>query len=119
MICTDNPLLSFVNVVAYRAIALQVDLGLWSRTCKEIQCTSTHFEHFTTLLQTGKYKIFDVKQRLSSMGLVRKLLFALQADSVPLFEGLKVAARASFDKEDTIKPMVSYLAANLPESKLK
>lgn len=110
---------TIVNVVAYRAIALQVqvDLGLWSRTRKEIQCT--HFEHFTTLLQTGKYKIFDVKQHLSSMGLVRKLLFALQADSVPLFEALKVAARASFDKEDTIKPMVSYLAANLPESKLK
>jgi hypothetical protein len=108
---------TIVNVVAYRAIALQVDLGLWSRTRKEIQCT--HFEHFTTLLQTDKYKIFDVKQRLSSMGLVRKLLFALQADSVPLFEALKVAARASFDKEDTIKPMVSYLAANLPESKLK
>ena len=59
------------------------------------------------------------------MGLVRKLLFALQADwysqdvLIPLMEALKVAARASFDKDDTIKPMVSYLAANLPESKFE
>ena len=65
-----------------------------------------------------------MKQRMSSMGLVRKLLFALQADwysqdvLVPLLDALKVAARASFDKDDTIKPLVSYLAANLPESKL-
>ena len=112
---------TIVNVVAYRAIAL--DFGLWSKTRKEIQ--STHFEHFTTLLQTSKYKMFNMKQRLSSMDLVRKLLFALQADwysqdvLVPLMEALKVAARASFDKDDTIKPMVSYLAANLPESKLR
>ena len=112
---------TIVNVVAYRAIAL--DFGLWSRTRKEIQCT--HFEHFTTLLQTSKYKMFNLKQRISSMGLVRKLLFALQADwysqdvLVPLLEALKVAARACFDKDDTIKPLVSYLAANLPESKLR
>ena len=111
---------TIVNIVAYCAIAF--NLGLWSRTRKEIQCT--HFEHFTTLLQTSEYKIFNMKQCLSSMGLVRKLLFALQADwysqdvLVPLFEALKVAARASFDKEDMIEPMVSYLAANLLESKL-
>jgi len=111
---------TIVNVVAYRTIAL--DFSLWSRTRKEIQCT--HFEHFTTLLQTSKYKIFNMKQRLSSMGLVRKLLFALQADwysqdvLVPLLAlaALKVAAMANFDKDDTIKPMVSYLAANLPET---
>ena len=66
---------TIVNVVAYRAIAL--DFGLWSRTRKEIQCT--HFEHFTTLLQTSKYKMFNLKQRISSMGLVRKLLFACMA----------------------------------------
>ena len=68
--------------------------------------------------------MFNLKQRVSSMDLVRKLLFALQADwysqdvSVHLLEALKVAAKASFDKDDTIKPIVSYLAANLPESKL-
>ena len=118
IICRQS---TIVNVVAYRAIAL--DFSLWSRTRKEIQCT--HFEHFTTLLQTSKYKMFNTKQRISSMGLVPKLLFALQADwysqdvLVPLLEALKVAAIASFDKDDTIKPMVSYLAANLPESKLR
>ena len=103
---------AIVNIVAYCAIAL--NLGLWSRTRKEIQCT--HFEHFTTLLQTSEYKIFNIKQHLSSMGLVSKLLFALQADWYsqdvldPLFfEALKVVARASFDKEDMIEPMVSYL----------
>jgi hypothetical protein len=112
---------TIINVVAYRAIAL--DFSLWSRTRTEIQCT--HFEHFTTLLQTSRYKVFNMKQRVSSMDLVRKLLFALQADwysqdvLVPLLEALKVAARASFDKDDTIKPMVSYLAANLPESKFE
>ena len=96
---------AIVNIVAHCAIAL--NLGLWSRTRKEIQCT--HFEHFTTLLQTSEYKIFNMKQHLSSMGLVRKLLFALQVDwysqdvLVPLFEALKVAARASLDKEDTIE----------------
>jgi hypothetical protein len=110
---------TIVNVVAYRAIAL--DFSLWSRTRKEIQCT--HLEHFAILLQTSKYKTFNMKQQLSSMGLVRKLLFALQADwysqdiLVPLLEALKVVTRANFDKDDTIKPMVSYLAANLPESK--
>jgi hypothetical protein len=68
--------------------------------------------------------MFNMKQRISSMDLVRKLLFALQADWYSqdvfdlLLEALKVAAKASFDKDDTIKPMVSYLAANLPESKV-
>jgi hypothetical protein len=67
--------------------------------------------------------MFNMKQRISSMDLVRKLLFALQADWYSqdvfdlLLEALKVAAKASFDKDDTIKPMVSYLAANLPECK--
>lgn len=111
---------TIVNVVAYRAIAL--DFSLWSRARKEIQ--RTHLEHFTTLLQTSKYKTFNMKQRLSSMGLVRKLLFALQADwysqdiLVYLLEALNLAAKARFDKDDTIKPIVSYLAANLPESRL-
>ena len=68
--------------------------------------------------------MFNVKQRVSSMGLVRKLLFALHADwysqdvLIHLLEALKVAARAIFDKDDMIKPMVSYLAANLSESKM-
>lgn len=111
---------TIVNVVAYRALAL--DFSLWSRARKEIQLT--HLEHFTTLLQTSKYKMFNLKQRLSSMGLVRKLLFALQSDwysqdiLVHLLVALKVAAKVNFDKDNTIKPLVSYLAANLPESRL-
>ena len=78
-------------VVAYRTIAL--DFGLSSKTSKEIQCT--HFEHFTTLLQTSKYKMFNMKQRVSSMDLVRKLLIALQEDWYsqdvldPLLDALK------------------------------
>jgi hypothetical protein len=102
---------TMINVVAYRAIAL--DFG-----------QRTHLEHFTILLQTSKYRSINMKQGLSSMGLVRKLLFALQADwysqdiLVSLLEALKVATKANFDKDDTIKPMISYLAANLPESKL-
>lgn len=112
---------TIVNVVAYRAIAL--DFNLWSRARKEIQ--RTHLEHFTTLLQTSRYKTFNMKQGLSSMGLVRKLLFALQTDwysqdiLVYLLEALSVAAKASFDKDNTIKPIVSYLAANLSESRLR
>lgn len=112
---------TIVNIVAYRAIAL--DFSLWSKTRKEIQCT--HLEHFTTLLQTSKYKTFNMKQRLSSMGLVRKLLFALQADwysqdiSVNLLEALNVTVKANFDKDNTIKPLISHLAANLPESELR
>ena len=87
--------MQIVNVVAYHTIAL--DFGLWSRVRKEIQCT--HPEHFTTLLPTSKYKTFNIKQRLSSISLVRKFLFALQADwysrdiLVPQLEALKVAAK--------------------------
>ncbi|KAF8154493.1 hypothetical protein B0H34DRAFT_660452 [Crassisporium funariophilum] len=108
---------TIVNVVAYRAIAL--DFGLWSRVRKEIQ--HTHLEHFTTLLETSKYKAFNIKQRLSKMNLVRKLLFALQADWYPqdslvyLIEALNVAAKSNFEKDEAIKPIVSYLAANLQE----
>lgn len=53
------------------------------------------------------------------MGLVRKLLFVLQTDwyhqdSIPfVVEALKAAAESNFSKEDAIKPIVSYLAANL------
>jgi hypothetical protein len=111
---------TIVNVVAYRAITL--DFSLWSRARKEIQ--RTHFEHFSTLLQTRNTRPFNMKQGLSSMGLVRKLLFALQADwysqdiLVHLLEELNAAAKANFDKDNTIKPIISYLAANLPESRL-
>jgi hypothetical protein len=106
-----------VNTVAYRAIAL--DFELWSRTRREIQ--RVHLEHFTTVLHTSRYKKFNTKQRFAKMGLVRKLLFVLQTDwyqhdSIPfVVEALKMAAQANFSKDDAIKPIVSYLAANLQE----
>ncbi|KAJ7700350.1 beach-domain-containing protein [Mycena rosella] len=104
-----------VNAVAYRAIAL--DFELWSRTRQEVQ--RVHLEHFTTLLIASRYKKFNVKQRFAKIGLVRKLLFALQTnwyqpEVVPyVIEALKSAAQANFSKEEAIKPIVSYLAANL------
>ncbi|KAF6760566.1 hypothetical protein DFP72DRAFT_988225 [Ephemerocybe angulata] len=106
-----------VNVVGYRVIAL--DFDLWSRSKKEIQLV--YLEHFVTLLKTSRYKTFNAKQRLSKMNLVRKLLFALQADWYhgemlhTFMEVLQVASEMIFSKEETIKPLVSYLAANLHE----
>ncbi|RXW16665.1 hypothetical protein EST38_g9189, partial [Candolleomyces aberdarensis] len=106
-----------VNVVGYRVIAL--DFDLWSRAKKEIQ--QVYLDHFVTLLRTSRYKTFNAKQRLSKMSVVRKLLFALQADWYHgelvnnLMEVLNVTVEMMFSKEDTIKPLVSYLAANLHE----
>ena len=42
------------NLVAYKAIAL-----LWSRSRKEIQ--RSHLGHFTILVQTSRYRAFNVK----------------------------------------------------------
>ncbi|KAL4258196.1 Beach-domain-containing protein [Pleurotus pulmonarius] len=106
-----------VNPIAYRAIAL--DFELWSRTKDEIQ--REYFAHFTTLLQTSRYRRFNSRQRFVKMGLVRKLLFAVQTDwygrdDLPhLIDALKVVAEANFTKDEAIKPIVSYLAANLHE----
>ena len=106
-----------MSKVAYRAIAL--DFEFWSKTRKEIQ--RVHLDQFTTLVQTSRFKRFNVRQRMSKMGILRKLLFALQTDwyhhdTVPLVvEALKTMAQAHFTKDDTIKPIVSYLAANLQE----
>ncbi|KAI0746713.1 beach-domain-containing protein [Daedaleopsis nitida] len=108
---------TIVNTVAYRAIAL--DFQLWSRTRREIQLV--HLEHFATLLDTSRHKRFNMKQRMSKMGVVRKLLFVLQTDWYPsdmlpfLLETLKVVAEANFSIDDAIRPLVSYLAANLHE----
>ncbi|KAF9067929.1 beach-domain-containing protein [Rhodocollybia butyracea] len=108
---------TIVNVVAYRALAL--DFELWSHTRKDIQ--RVHFEHFLTLLDGSRYRRFNIKQRFAKIGLVRRLLFVLQtdwyqADSLPsLMDALKSAAQALWTKDDAIKPLVSYLAANLQE----
>ncbi|KAH9919489.1 beach-domain-containing protein [Epithele typhae] len=114
-----NPDYSTVtNTVAYRAIAL--DFQLWAHTREEIQLM--HFEHFATLLDTSRHKRFNIKQRLSKMGIVKRLLFVLQtnlypADMMPfLLETIRVVAEAHFSIDDAIRPIVSYLAANLHDS---
>ena len=105
--------------MAYRAIAL--DFELWSRTRKEIQ--QVYLEHFITLLQNSRYKKFN-GQRLGQMRLVRKLLFVLQTtwyqqDMIPLvMDALKAAIESHFSREDTIKPAVCFIAANLHEGLL-
>lgn len=106
-----------MNTVAYKAIAL--DFELWSKTRKEIQ--RVHLEHFITVLKTSRYRNFNGKQRFAKMGLVRKLLFVLQTDwyhhdTIPyVMDALRAAMQAHFSQDDTIKPIVSYLAANLHE----
>lgn len=108
-----------MNTVAYRYIAL--DFEIWSRSRKEVQ--QAHLEHFVTLLQTSRYKRFNLRQRLAKFGLVRKFLFVLQTnmyqhDAIPsLINALRVAALQYFSVEDSIKPIVAYLAANLHERK--
>ena len=110
---------TIVNTVAYRAIAL--DFQLWASTRTEIQ--RLHLEHFSTLLHASKYKRFNVKNRFAKMGVVRKLLFVMQTSLysydmfAQLLDALKIVAQVHFTADDAIKPIVSYLAANLHEGK--
>ncbi|KAF8635320.1 hypothetical protein AX17_003946 [Amanita inopinata Kibby_2008] len=106
---------TIVNIVAYCSIAL--DFDLWSHARKEIQ--QAHLEHFTTLLAQSWYKKFNARQRLGKLGLVRRLLFVLQMDWYQgepvrwVVEALRSACQANFSRDEAIKPVVSYLAANL------
>lgn len=110
---------TIVNTVAYRAIAL--DFQLWASTRTEIQ--RLHLEHFTTLLHTSKYKRFNVKNRFAKTGIVRKLLFVMQTSLYSydmfsqLLDALRIVAQVQFTADEAIKPIVSYLAANLHEGK--
>ena len=58
------------------------------------------------------------------MGVVRKLLFVLQTDWYPddmlpfLLDTLKVVSESNFSIDEAIRPLVSYLAANLHDRKL-
>jgi hypothetical protein len=103
--------------MAYRSIAL--DFSLWARTHKDIQ--RAHLAHFSMLLETSRHRRFNVKQRIAKMAIVRKLLFALQTewydlDRIPdIVKALKVVAQAHFSADDTVKPIVAYLAATLHE----
>ncbi|KAK7442741.1 Beige protein-like 1 [Stygiomarasmius scandens] len=105
------------NVVAYKCLAL--DFELWSHTRSEIQ--RVYFDHFITLLEVSRYKKLNIKQRFTKMGLVRRLLFVIQTDwyhtesLVWLMDALKATMQALWTKDETIKPIVSYLAANLQD----
>ncbi|KAG2033253.1 hypothetical protein BDR03DRAFT_935719 [Suillus americanus] len=106
-----------VNTIAYRAVAL--DFELWSKTSADIQ--RAHLEHFAFLLRASRYRNFTIKMRLSKLGIVRKLLFALQSawhpqESISLVVNtLVLVAQSSFTAEEAIKPIVSYIAATLAE----
>lgn len=103
------------NIVAYRFIAL--DFELWSHTREEIQ--RVHLEHFSTLMRSSRYKNFNCRQRLSKVGLVRRLLFVWQThwynDGIGPFilDAMRAVAETAFSIDDVVKPVVSYLAANL------
>lgn len=64
-----------------------------------------------------------MKQRLAKLGLARRLLFVLQTDwyqkdmTPLLINALYSVCQADFSRDETIKPVVSYLAANLHGSK--
>jgi hypothetical protein len=115
-ICSHS---TITNPVAYRFIAL--DFELWSKTRDEIQ--RVHLEHFIDLVVTSRYSDFNVNQRLSGMGLTRRFLFVWQtsfyeAETVPQFlKSFKAVMESSFLAEDTIKPVLSYLAAHLHDGK--
>ena len=110
---------TITNPVAYQFIAL--DFELWSRTRGEIQ--RLHLEHFIDLVVTSRYRDFNVNQRLSGMGLTRRFLFVWQtsfyeAETVAHFlKSFKAVMESSFLAEDTIKPVLSYLAAHLHDGK--
>ncbi|KAL5530973.1 hypothetical protein ACEPAG_3849 [Sanghuangporus baumii] len=106
-----------VNAVAYRVIAL--DFSLWASAKDEIQ--RMHLDHFSTLLGISKFRSFNAKQRIGKFGVVRKMLFALQTNwytadmAMNLVSALKCVAQACFSADGAIKPVVSFLAANLHE----
>lgn len=71
------------------------------------------------ILLTSKFRHFNAKFRFVKFGAVKKLLFVLQTsmyrnEMIPeVISALAGIARQSFSTEATIKPIVSFLAANL------
>jgi len=78
------------------------------------------------LLESSRFKHFNIKQRFAkkfaSPGVVRLMLFFLQTDLYTddtikqLITALEAVAGNFWSTEGTIKPILSYLAANLSES---
>ncbi|EIW75538.1 beach-domain-containing protein [Coniophora puteana RWD-64-598 SS2] len=136
---------TIINAAAYRAIAL--DFSLWSRARPEI--ARVHLEHLTFLLRASRFRRFNARVRLVRLGALWKLLFALQAgwyggsgeegageaadegngnqsggermNMMPYVVGaLAALVQAPVGPEDTVKPVVSYLAATLdPRSEMR
>lgn len=106
-----------VNTIAYLHVAL--DFDIWARARKEVQ--QAHLDHFSILLRDSRFSRFNARQRLGKMNVVRKLLFALQTEWYPhdviphLVDAIQVVAQHNFSNDTAIKPLVSYLAANLHE----
>ena len=157
---------TIVNPLAYKAIAL--DFSLWAKagtattqvksTADKKQIQHVHLDHFTTLLSTSRYCAFNWTVGLGeghspskkdqsrtrkvqgrNVGLVRRMLFALQMgwysglarlpnDSDRLDEdedmterflealGSVLRAPGGFGSDD-IKAVVAYLATNLHDGK--
>ncbi|KAG8952301.1 hypothetical protein FRC04_004729 [Tulasnella sp. 424] len=106
---------TITNYAAYRIIAL--DFSFWSLLPPPLQ--RLHLAHFEMILLTSKFRHFNAKFRFVKFGAVKKLLFALQTtmyrnEMIPeVISALTGIARQSFSTEATIKPIVSFLAANL------
>lgn len=106
---------TITNMVAYQAIALNFEL--WSCTKKDIQ--RVHLDHFVLLLKLSRHKRFNAKQRLSKMNVVRKLLFVLHTEYYAsemvsaVLQTLELNAVSNFSPDHAIKPIISFLAANL------
>ena len=104
-----------MNLSAYRVLAL--DFSFWSLLPAPIQ--RQHLGHFELVLQTSRFRLFNAKHRISKIGVVQKLLYILQTkiyreEMVPeVVSTLACVARQNFSTEGAIKPIVSYLAANL------
>jgi len=96
-----------------------MDFELWSRCSKAVQ--EAHFDHFVLLLESSKFKRFNLKQRLAKFSPIRKLLFVLQTEmyshqmAPALIQSLTTFLRHHFSADAAIKPVISYLAANLHE----
>ncbi|KIO27820.1 hypothetical protein M407DRAFT_72594 [Tulasnella calospora MUT 4182] len=109
---------TITNYVAYRIIAL--DFSFWSLLLPPLQ--RLHLAHFDMILLTSKFRHFNAKFRFVKFGAVKKLLFVLQTsmyrnEMIPeVISALAGIARQSFSTEATIKPIVSFLAANLEHS---
>ncbi|KIK26284.1 hypothetical protein PISMIDRAFT_271223 [Pisolithus microcarpus 441] len=103
------------NNIAYRAIAL--DLELWSSTSLTIQ--QAHLEHFSFLLRASRHRRFNAKACLSKLGIVRRLVFALQSTWYPaetvshLVNAIVVVMQGRFPANEVIKPVMSYISAHI------